>query len=107
MGNYKTIKYECDGGIAIVSLNRPRKLNAINFEMILELKELTNRISQNDTIKCLIIRGEGKAFCSGADLTSGEKKWKDTEGRMRLLTFLKIDPRNVVSIIYRFKHNIF
>ena len=79
MGNYKTIKYECDDGIAIVSLNRPKKLNAINFEMILELKELTNRISQNDTIKCLIIRGEGKAFCSGADLTSGEKKWKDTE----------------------------
>ena len=79
MGNYKTIKYECDDGIAIVSLNRPKKLNAINFEMILELKELTNRISQNDSIKCLIIRGEGKAFCSGADLTSGEKKWKDTE----------------------------
>ena len=34
MGNYKTIKYECDDGIAIVSLNRPKKLNAINFEMI-------------------------------------------------------------------------
>jgi len=79
MNNFSTIKLEILDRIAILSLNRPEKLNAMNFQMIQELIDCTSYISNKDQIKCLIIRGEGKAFCSGADLSSGEKKWKDTE----------------------------
>ena len=79
MTNFSTIKFEIIDRIAILSLNRPEKLNAMNFQMIHELIGCTKDISTNEEIKCLILRGEGKAFCSGADLSSGEKKWKDTE----------------------------
>ena len=79
MSNFSTIKLEIIDRIAILSLNRPEKLNAMNFQMIAELIDCTKNISLDDEIKCLIFRGEGKAFCSGADLSSGEKKWKDTE----------------------------
>ena len=79
MTNFSTIKIEIIDRIAILSLNRPEKLNAMNFQMIHELIDCTKDISTNEEIKCLILRGEGKAFCSGADLSSGEKKWKDTE----------------------------
>jgi 2-(1,2-epoxy-1,2-dihydrophenyl)acetyl-CoA isomerase len=79
MIDFSTIKFEILDRIAILSLNRPEKLNAMNFQMIQELIDCTSNISNDDQIKCLILRGEGKAFCSGADLSSGEKKWKDTE----------------------------
>jgi len=79
MIDFSTIKFEILDRIAILSLNRPEKLNAMNFQMIQELIDCTSNISNDDQIKCLILRGEGKAFCSGADLSSGEKNWKDTE----------------------------
>ena len=79
MTNFSTIKIEIIDRIAILSLNRPEKFNAMNFQMIHELIDCTKDISTNEEIKCLILRGEGKAFCYGADLSSGEKKWKDTE----------------------------
>ncbi len=76
MIDFSTIKFEILDRIAILSLNRPEKLNAMNFQMIQELIDCTSNISNDDQIKCLILRGEGKAFCSGADLSSGEKNWR-------------------------------
>ena len=79
MIDFSTIKFEILDRIAILSLNRPEKLNAMNFQMIQELIDCTSNISNDDQIKCLILRGEGKAFCSRAHLSSDEKKWKNTE----------------------------
>ena len=65
MSNFSTIKLEIIDRIAILSLNRPEKLNAMNFQMIAELIDCTKNISLDDEIKCLIFRGEGKAFVLG------------------------------------------
>jgi 3-hydroxypropionyl-coenzyme A dehydratase len=60
---------EKDGNIAIVKINRPEVLNALNFKLVSELKEVFNNINNNDKINAVILTGVGnKAFCSGGDL---------------------------------------
>jgi len=67
--NYNTIKYqELEEGIGILTLNRPERLNALNFEMIEELHDLLGELEWNLDCRVLIITGEGRAFCSGTDL---------------------------------------
>ena len=80
MQKFETINYSLENQVATVSLNRPEKLNAMNYTMLMELTSVTEQIKKDESIKCMILRGEGRAFSSGADLSSGDrKKWKDTE----------------------------
>ncbi len=55
----------------IIKLNRPEVFNALNAELIYEIKEIAERTRSNESVRALLITGEGKAFCSGADLKSG------------------------------------
>ena len=57
-----------DDGIAIVSLNRPEALNAINGEIIAGLKETAVYLEEAKDVGVVIITGEGRAFCAGADI---------------------------------------
>jgi len=67
--NFETIKFELkENGIGILSLNRPEKLNAINFQMEKELHEVFDHLMINLDCRVLILRAEGRAFCSGTDL---------------------------------------
>jgi enoyl-CoA hydratase/carnithine racemase len=69
--NYKTIKYLIADGIATLTLNRPDKLNAFTAEMMHELIQAFDLIDANDAVRAVIITGEGRAFCAGADLSAG------------------------------------
>ena len=70
--DFETIKFELkENGIGILSLNRPEKLNAINFLMEEEMHELLDHLMVNLDCRVLIIRGEGRAFCAGTDLQEG------------------------------------
>ncbi len=63
------IKLEKDEGIAIITINRPEKLNAMNLDVIKELKSILESVESDDEIKCVIITGAGnKAFSAGADI---------------------------------------
>lgn len=71
MGNgFKTLIYEkTDEGIAYVTLNRPRALNAYNIQMRDDLYEVLGAIRDDDEVRAVIFKGSGeKAFCAGADL---------------------------------------
>ncbi|WP_019172476.1 enoyl-CoA hydratase/isomerase family protein [Pseudaminobacter salicylatoxidans] len=57
-----------DGFIAWVKLNRPDRLNAMNEELVKELSEALARAEADETIRVIILHGEGRAFCSGDDL---------------------------------------
>lgn len=58
-----------DGPIATVTLNRPEKLNALNRAMWEELGRTMRRLSDNDSLRCIVLRGAGgKAFAAGADI---------------------------------------
>ena len=62
------IKYEIKDEIGILTLNRPEKRNALHPELVKQIKDKLREIEKDDLTKVLIITGEGKAFCAGADL---------------------------------------
>jgi 2-(1,2-epoxy-1,2-dihydrophenyl)acetyl-CoA isomerase len=61
-------KLEVDGGIAKVTLNRPKAYNAFDLDSIQMFSEMLIELAMDKHVACVIITGEGKAFCAGADL---------------------------------------
>lgn len=62
------IKTSIEVGILNIALNRPDKLNSFIFEMGNQLKEALMKAESNDEIRCVLLTGEGRAFCAGQDL---------------------------------------
>jgi len=67
----ETTLYSVDRGIATITLNRPDKLNAYNARMREELIALFDETDADDNVRVVVITGAGRAFCAGADLSSG------------------------------------
>ncbi len=68
---FETITLDVEDGVAILTLNRPDKLNAFNTQMMKEMIACFDHTDANDDIKAVIITGSGRAFCAGADLSAG------------------------------------
>ena len=64
---YETIQLAHDSGIAIITLNRPDKRNAVSFQLVAELSAALDEI-ENSSANVVILTGAGKAFCAGMDL---------------------------------------
>ena len=67
---YQSISLERDGKVAIVKLNEPSVLNALSSSMVQELHAAVNEVIASDA-RCLLMTGEGRAFCAGANLAAG------------------------------------
>src|ERR1700744_1796362 len=66
-----TVLVERDGALAIVTLNRPDKLNALNEELVGALGHAFLELSKDDSVACAILTGAGdKAFAAGADIAA-------------------------------------
>jgi len=68
MAMYETIRVEQREGVAVVTLNRPDKLNAVTPQMHRELLDAFKRIARDDAVRAAVLTGEGQAFCAGQDL---------------------------------------
>ena len=68
---YEHIKYEVADRILTITLNRPDKLNAFTAIMQRELIDAFDHSDKDDNIRAVIVTGEGRAFCAGADLSAG------------------------------------
>jgi len=68
---YETLQYEVSEHILTITLNRPDKLNAFNATMLRELVEAFDAADKDDDVRAIIVTGAGRAFCAGADLSSG------------------------------------
>jgi methylglutaconyl-CoA hydratase len=68
-----TILTETQDTIRIITLNRPDKRNALNDELIADLKAALNEADADEAVRAIVIRGAGKDFCSGADLSALQK----------------------------------
>ena len=66
------VKFEKEDRVAVVSLNRPEKLNALNPAMRNELAEVIERIGNDESIGAVVLTGEGRAFCTGADIAGSD-----------------------------------
>ena len=68
MGAYKFLSYNSSNGTAIISLNRPEVYNALNDEITFELQDALKVVAKDNSVRVVVITGEGKAFCAGQDL---------------------------------------
>lgn len=64
----QTIIFYKENGIARIKLNRPQSYNSFNREMALSLQKALDNCQEDDTIRVVVISGEGKSFCAGQDL---------------------------------------
>ncbi len=71
------------GAVAVVKLNRPEKFNALNEPMKQGLMDRFAELREDDTVRAIILTGNGKAFCSGGDVsTMGNLSAKSLEQRL-------------------------
>ena len=88
------ILYTLDNGIATITLNRPDVLNAFNEEVIVELTKIFEKAGNDDNVRAVVLRGNGKSFCAGGDLNwmrkSAEYSYQENvDDAMKLGTLLK------------------
>jgi len=80
---FETLIYATDGAVATVTLNRPDRLNTIVPPMPDELEAAVHRAVADESVKVIVLRGAGRAFCAGFDFGGGFHHWDDaltTEG---------------------------
>ncbi len=78
---YKTIRYEKKDNIALVTIDRPEALNALNSTVIAELEQVVTELENDGTVRAMILTGEGRSFVAGADI--GEQYPLDLDGGRR------------------------
>jgi len=83
MADFNSIIYEKKGPKAYIILNRPEKLNALSGEMQAEFAAAAEDANDDEDIKVVIIKGNGRGFCSGWDLSSADMKRKVHFPKMR------------------------
>ncbi|MFN7175957.1 MAG: crotonase/enoyl-CoA hydratase family protein [Thermaurantiacus sp.] len=71
--DFETIRLHVADGVATITLNRPDKLNAFTGRMMHELIAAFDVTDADDDVRAVIVTGEGRAFCAGADLSEGAK----------------------------------
>ena len=71
--SYEQVIYEVRDNVAVVTLNRPEKLNAMTAQMGAELGDAMAEADADDEVRAVVVTGAGRAFCAGADLGSGER----------------------------------
>ena len=69
--DYSDIRYDVDGHIATITLDRPAQLNAFTNAMVREMIDAFNRADADDDVRAVIVTGAGRGFCAGADLSAG------------------------------------
>ena len=106
--NYKEILYTLSEGIAVITLNRPDKLNAWTRLMAGEVWDAMHRAADDDAVKVIVLTGAGRGFCAGADMSELEgvtyeavaalDKSKSYEQRVSVMmgqkTTAELDPKN-------------
>jgi enoyl-CoA hydratase/carnithine racemase len=77
MSTFSTLLLDVAGGVATLTLNRPEKRNALNFDMCNDLRAAIDAVSTNTDARVLLIMGNGPSFCAGADLKERDGKTPD------------------------------
>jgi len=75
MAEFENIIYEVENGRARITLNRPEKMNALSNDLLYELSEALWEADDDKAVHCVIIRGQGRCFSAGYDLTGPRPKY--------------------------------
>lgn len=98
-----TVKLERASGVAVITLNRPEALNSITSEMLDDFEAALDEVAADRSIRTAVLAGEGRAFCTGADLKSVRElfdRWPDYVEYLYRLTavFVKVERLPVPTI---------
>jgi methylglutaconyl-CoA hydratase len=93
----QAVVYAVEGTVALITLNRPEKRNALNDALISGLKDVLREVDANDAVRVVLIMGAGADFCSGADLSalqkisdsSVEENLEDAQSLMELFALIR------------------
>jgi 2-(1,2-epoxy-1,2-dihydrophenyl)acetyl-CoA isomerase len=106
MADYQTILTNLSEGIYIITLNRPDVYNAFNEQMTTDLQNAFKEAAKNEEIRCVVVTGTGKAFCSGQDLKDapsggGQRSLRDSLERRYnpLIRAIRNLPKPVIAAI--------
>jgi enoyl-CoA hydratase len=69
MSDYESILYDVENAVGTITLNRPDKLNALNRAMSAEVGRALDEMALDERVRVIVLRGNGRAFCAGADLS--------------------------------------
>ncbi|MCB7481818.1 enoyl-CoA hydratase/isomerase family protein [Christiangramia sediminis] len=107
--SYQNILEEIENDILTITINRPKKLNALNRETIQELHEAFKEAKNNDEVKVIILTGSGeKAFVAGADISEfadyspKEGKKLAADGQEKLFNYVSNFPKPVIAAVNGF-----
>jgi methylglutaconyl-CoA hydratase len=107
MADYTKILYVVDQQIARITLNRPDKRNALDAEIVREIKAALDEAAIDPDVRVIVITGAGKDFCSGADLAALQKiseatvmeNVEDARNLAELFTAMRRHPRPIVAAV--------
>ena len=77
--DFETIELKKENRIGIITLNRPKVLNAFNEQLVWDLQGATHNLREDNSIRVVVITGAGKGFTAGADLTESTSTWTSTK----------------------------
>lgn len=103
----KFVLMEKSDDLAIVTLNRPEKRNALNPVLLSQLSDLFRRIKEDQTIRAIVLTGNGSAFCAGADLAylkeisqyTKKENEKDSRTLAKLLQQIYKMPKLTIAMV--------
>jgi 2-(1,2-epoxy-1,2-dihydrophenyl)acetyl-CoA isomerase len=81
---FETLQVESAENVCTITLNRPDSLNSINDAMSSELAKVVRQLQRDDGVRCVVLTGAGRAFCSGQDLGDLKKRYADPQYRPHL-----------------------
>lgn len=100
--SFETLRYEAAGGLARLTLARPEAMNGMTNQMVREASDALELAAGDPAVRVLVLTGEGRAFCPGADLkhfTSGAADERLTSREFRVTTLLHEIPAVTVAAV--------
>jgi methylglutaconyl-CoA hydratase len=107
MSSYQKILYTANQGVARITLNRPEKRNALDAELISEVRDAMRSSATDENVRVVLITGAGTDFCSGADLSGLERTFNasvldhmaDARNMAELFVEMRHHPRPIVAAV--------
>ncbi len=91
------VLFEQEGSIAIITLNRPARYNAVNDDLIDGLNAALNQVRNDENIRAVVLTGNGKGFCAGADMNAFDEITPE-EGRAYIIATYGSLMRNFLTL---------
>ena len=107
MSSYRKILYALEQGVAHITLNRPEKRNALDAELISEVRDAMRSSATDENVRVVLLTGAGTDFCSGADLSGLERTFSagvldhmaDARNMAELFVEMRHHPRPIVAAV--------